>query len=327
MRFMVYGAGGVGGVVGAQLNKAGQDVVLIARGAHLEALRAKGLRYQTPVEDVTLSIPAVGHPDEIAFGDDDVVVLAMKTQHTVAVLEDLRAAASDRIAVVCCQNGVANERLALRRFPRVYAMCVYLPAQFIEPGCVQSHAQPKPGVLDLGRYPGGIDDLATAIAEHLELAGFSSKPRPDVMRLKYAKLLTNLGNGLKAVAPTEGPAGDILDSLRAEGRACFQAAGIDWAGDDEVRARRGDLCNHVPIDGVTRVGGSSRQSLIRGTGDIETDYLNGEVVQLGRLYGVATPANIVIQRLANEFARRRDPSATIALEHIRRLIAEERAGG
>ena len=323
MRFVVYGAGGVGGVVGAQLSLAGSEVVLIARGAHLDALRSKGLRYQTPFDDTTLKIPVVGLPTELTFHDDDVVVLTMKTQHTAVALEDLRAAGGDGVPVVCCQNGVANERMALRRFRRVYGMCVNMPAQFLEPGSVQSHAQPGPGVLDLGLYPSGTDDLAAEIARQMEQAGFSSRPHPEVMRAKYAKLLTNLGNGLKAVAPSDGPADDILAMVKDEGRACFAAAGIDWADEAEMRSRNSGVYEHTEIDGVRRVGGSSRQSLLRGTGDIEVDYLNGEVVLLGRLHGVATPANAVIQRLANALAHRRNPAATIALEEVRRLIAEE----
>ncbi len=153
--------------------------------------------------------------------------------------------------------------------------------------------------------------------------GFSSRPRPDVMRAKYAKLLTNLANGLKAVASPEGSADDLLAMLKDEGRACFTAAGIDWADEDEVRSRTDGVYRHTEIDGAKRVGGSTRQSLIRGTGDVEVDYLNGEIVLLGRLHRVATPANIVIQRLANTFARSSKPSDTIAIDQVRRLIAEE----
>ena len=323
MRFIIYGAGGVGCVVGAQLSKTVCDVVLIARGPHLDALKTRGLRYQTPSEDVTLRIPVLGHPSEITFQDDDVVILTMKAQHTEAALEDLRAACGDGIAVVCCQNGVANERMALRRFRHVHGMCVNMPAQFIEPGCVQSHAAPRPGVLDLGLYPGGTNALSTEIASRLEQAGFSSRPHPDVMRAKYAKLLTNLANGLKAIAAPEGSADDLLAMLKDEGRACFTAAGIDWADEDEVRRRTDGIYEHTAIDGAKRVGGSTRQSLIRGTGDIEVDYLNGEVVLLGRLHGVATPANAVIQRLANARSLSSNPADTIALDEIRRLIVEE----
>jgi 2-dehydropantoate 2-reductase len=323
MRFIIYGAGGVGGVIAAQLIRAGIDVVLIARGDHLEALRTKGLRLETPHEDVTIPVMAAGHPADVAFRQGDVVVLAMKSQHTVSALQDLRAAAGDRIPVICCQNGVANERAALRCFQNVYAMLVYLPAQFIQPGRIQCHATLKSGVLDIGRYPQGVDDLAAEISACLERGNISSRTDPNVMRFKFAKLLMNLGNGLEAVLPEGVKAEDILAALKDEGRTCFKAAGIDWAGDDEVKARRDGVFGMGELSGITRVGGSSRQSLIRGTGDIETDYLNGEIVLFGRLHDIPTPANTVIQRLSDAFARRRTIPNGIMPDHLRDLIQAE----
>lgn len=325
MRIIIYGAGAVGGVIGAQLHMSGQDVVLIARGEHLQALREHGLRYQTPSEDITLPMAAFSSPAEFAARDDDVVLLAMKTQHTEASLADLLAARGPDIPVVCCQNGVANERFASRFFNGVYAMYVDLPAQFTEPGRVQSHARPKPGVLDLGLYPGGSDDLALEIARGLEQAGFSAKADADIMRLKYAKLLMNLGNAPNAILPKGAGTKDIVETLREEARACYRAAGIDCASEDEALGRRHDTFEFAEISGVERAGGSSLQSLMRGTGDIETDYLNGEIVELGRLHGVATPANAVFLRLANELARSKGPPRSIAVEQVLQSIADERA--
>ena len=86
-------------------------------------------------------------------------------------------------------------------------------------------------------------------------------------------------------------------------RAC-RAAGIDFASADEDKERRGRpdaACGRS--NGEFRGGGSSWQSLARGTGSIETDYLNGEIVMLGRMHGVPTPANELMQRVANEQAR------------------------
>lgn len=323
MRFILYGAGGVGGVIGAELHKAGTEVLLIARGKHLEILRDRGLRYETPFEDATLALPVVGHPEEIAFRADDVVLLTMKSQHTSAALDDLRAAGGDRLPVICCQNGVANERMALRRFRDVYAMLVYLPAQFIEPGRIQCHARLKCGVLDLGRYPSGSDDVAAEIARWLEEANLSARPDSQVMRFKHAKLLMNLSNGLDAVAPSGVAVDEIRSTLKAEGRACFAAAGIDWASSDEVQERLDGVFELGEIAGNERVGGSSRQSLLRGTGDVEADYLNGEIVVLGRLHGVPTPANSVIQRLANDMARRKGPPGSLSIDRVQALIAEE----
>src|SRR5574338_1282100 len=104
MRYIVYGAGAIGGIIGARLFERGHDVTLIARGDHLDAMRRDGLTLRTPGETLTLRVPAVAHPSEIAFAPDDVVFLAMKSQHTEAALDDLAAAAPPSVSIVCAQN-------------------------------------------------------------------------------------------------------------------------------------------------------------------------------------------------------------------------------
>jgi 2-dehydropantoate 2-reductase len=250
----------------------------------------------------------------------------MKSQHTPQALDELRAVCGDRVPVVCCQNGVTNERLALRRIHSVYAMCVFLPSQHLEPGRIQSHARSISGVLDIGLYPHGADDRAAEICDLLERSNFSSRPDPAVMRYKYAKLLMNLGNGIDAIVPAGADADRIIEIIREEGRTCYTAAGIDWASVEEVRERIADL-QMVEIEGVERVGGSSRQSLMRATGDIEIDYLNGEIALLGRLHGVPTPANTVVQRLAKDLARQKGPSRSIAADQVMQLIEDESSRG
>ena len=257
---------------------------MIARGEHLQAMQAHGLRYETPFADERLTIPVVGYPGEVDLRPDDVFLMTMKSQHTSEAFEELRWVHGDGVCVVCCQNGVANERMALCRFASVYAMLVYVPAQLIEPGRIQCHARLKSGVLDLDRFPGGSDDRAGAIAQGLEAANFSVRADPSVMRFKYAKLLMNLNNALEAIAPKGDLAKEISAAMKAEGLACFEAAGIEFAGDAEVRGRRKGIFEFGEIPGVERIGGSSRQSLLRATGDIEADYLNGEIVLLGRMH-------------------------------------------
>jgi 2-dehydropantoate 2-reductase len=327
MRYVIYGAGGVGGVIAARLLQRGREVVLIARGAHLDALRAGGLVFRTPHERVALSVHAVGHPGEIDFRPDDVVFLTMKTQHTADALRALRAAAGEEVAVVCCQNGVANERMALRLFSNVYAMVVILPASHLAPGEVETEATGCGGILDAGRYPAGSDERIAAVTADLESCGFSARPDPAVMRWKYAKLLMNVMNALQAaceLGPDVAPeAREIARRLRREALACYAAAGIECATADEVRERRGNLIQLAPVQGRSRSGGSSWQSLARGTGDIEADYLNGEIVLLGRLHGVPTPANRVLQRVAERMARERAAPGSLPLAELRELIERE----
>jgi len=317
VRFIIYGAGAVGGAIGGRMFEHGHDVILIARGAHYEAMRAGGLRLVDAEHDVTLSIPAVRGPAEIDWRPDDIVILGMKTQHTEAALRELAAVAPPTIALACAQNGVENERLALRHVADVYAICVMLPASHLEPGVVEVSSIPTTGLLDLGRYPDGLDDRAQEIASALATSTFESIPRRDVMRWKYCKLLMNLANAAQALCGNEDPdVGELGRRARSEAAAVLRAAKIDVASREEDQERRGDRLQPTPIAGAHRGGGSSWQSLQRGTGTIETDYLNGEIVLLGRLHGVPTPVNTGVQRVARELAARGAPPASMSVDDL-----------
>jgi 2-dehydropantoate 2-reductase len=320
MRYIIYGAGGIGGTIGARLYQSGKEVILIARGAHLKAIEADGLVLADPHKTECLDIPVVGDPKQIRFLEDDVVLLCMKSQDTLDALQALVRYAGQSTTVVCCQNGVANERMALRCFDKVYGVPVILPATHIEPGLVLHHCKGIGGVLDIGNYPGGADETAHLIAFDLSNANFSSQPNADVMRSKYAKLLQNLGNSLQALCNAGSEAADIYRRLIHEALSCYKAAGISCASKEEVRQRSHGLLEMAPIEGHERVGGSSLQSIIRGTGSIEADYLNGEIVLLGKLHGVPTPANRVLQVLANQLAMARGKPGSFRPETVRELI-------
>jgi 2-dehydropantoate 2-reductase len=318
MRFIVYGAGAIGGVLGARLHQHGHEVVLIARGAHLDALRTSGLRIESPHAADVVALPAAGHPSEIAWRAGDVVILAMKTQHTAAALADLVTVAPSECAIVCAQNGVENERLALRRFAHVCGVAVMCPAAHLAPGVVQAYSDPITGILDIGCWPDGVNETARAIAVAFERSTFASRARPDIARWKYRKLVMNLGNAVQALCSSGG--GELVKRAQAEGEACLRAAGIGLASEEEDHARRGDLLRIQPIDGQRRPGGSTWQSLARASGSIETDYLNGEIVHLGRLRGIPTPVNALLQRLANEAAHARRPPGAFSEDALLRLL-------
>jgi 2-dehydropantoate 2-reductase len=330
VRYIVIGAGAVGGTIGGCLFQGGHEVVLVARGAHLEALRRDGLRLATPSGTDVLPIPAVGGPAEVSLRRDDVLILATKTQDAEALLTEWAwqpvadsaavgglagTVAAEVTPVVCAQNGAASERFALRRFRHVYGMHVWLPATHLEPGAVEAHGTPYAGMLQIGRYPAGIDPTAGRISADLEQSRFLAPVRTDVMRWKYSKLLDNLNNAAEALcgreytgsgsAPRSSDAADLYRLTRAEGTAVLDAAGLDYARRAELTELRGDRVRIEPVNGSARAGGSSWQSLTRATGTIEADFLNGEIVLLGRLHDVPTPVNEALQRLANEAAAQR----------------------
>ncbi|MET8159663.1 2-dehydropantoate 2-reductase N-terminal domain-containing protein [Sphaerisporangium sp. NPDC005289] len=332
MRYIIIGAGAVGGTIGGRLAENGHDVVLVARGAHLEALRRDGLRLISPHGAATVAVTAAGGPEELDLREDDVLVLAVKTQDTAAILQEWAprpvaggGAAADALPLVCAQNAVENERIALRLFRRVYGMCVWLPALHLEPGTVVSHGAPLSGMLTLGRYPRGADETAERIAADLRGSMFAAPVAQNVMRWKYAKLLGNLGNAHQAICGPVPGSQPLMERLLAEGRAVLDAAGIAYTPPEEERRTRGDQVNETAVDGVDRPGGSSWQSLAKGSGSIEADYLNGEIVLLGRLHGVPTPANETVRRVAGEFAREHRPPGSMTISALLKLVEEEAA--
>lgn len=320
MRFIVYGAGAIGGVLGVRLFQAGEDVVLIARGPHHDAIRDVGLTIECPTGSVTLPVPVVDHPSQITFTADDVVLLAVKGQHTAGAIAALDSAAPEGVPVVSLQNGVENERRLLRTFADVYPVCVMMPAAHLEPGVVQASSTPVEGILDIGRHPDGVDDGAEAIAAAFRRAGFDSVARPDIARWKRRKLLLNLANAIDAVCGLEGAGWDLYAQVQDEGVRCLEAAGLDVATEAEDNARRDGVLNVQPIDGRERAGSSGWQSLQRNTGTVESDYLNGEIVLLGRLRGIPTPANALLQRLAKQCAREHRPPGSMAPEEVIALL-------
>ena len=310
-RYIVFGAGAIGGTIGASLVEHNQDVVLIARGAHFEAIRSSGLQFETPTRSVTHEIAAVNHPSEIDFRAGDVVLLTVKTQDSLGALEALRSCAPASIPVVCVQNGVENERIALRLFENVYGAMIISPATHLSPGVVMTNSTPLYGLLQIGRYPAGSDALSKQIAADLSNANWIAEACETVMDWKYTKLLGNLNNTIQLVLGLNARGGEVANRARAEGSACLEAAGIPYVPLDDLQAWRSKYMTEPQGTSSNRAGSSTWQSLVRGLGSVETDYLNGEIVLLGRLVGIPTPVNELLQRMADELAREKKPPMDI----------------
>ena len=318
MRYILYGAGAIGGTLGAHLFELGRDVVLVARGEHGRAIAAKGLRFGSSSGWRTLRIPVVEHPSQLTFGPADVVVLSMKSQDTVEALDTLAPLAGPDVAVVCAQNGVANERRALRRFANVHGMCVMMAGVYLEPGVVHMHNPPFGAMCDLGRVPGGSDEVDSAMAGDLEATGIRSEACDDVLARKYAKLISNLTNVLEAASGRVAATGVLGARARAEAETVFAAAGIvAQAGPADRRAPM----RFADVEGVARPGGSTFQSLTRGATSLEGNDLNGEIVLLGRLHGIATPVNAMLQQLGLRLVAEKTLPGTIPVAELERAVA------
>lgn len=308
MRFIVLGAGAIGGSVGALLARAGHDVLFIARGPHGDAIRERGLRLETPDETFVVRAPVAR---DAAWRDGDVVLLAVKTQDAEFAIR----AVPPEVPVVCLTNGIAAERIAAKRVRSAFGAYVFVPGSHLLPGIVQLWASPVAGVIDVGAYPQGVEQPARALASALRSVGFASEVRDDIMRYKRGKLILNLGNVLEVLC---GPAvGDLELEQRAqaEGVACFKAAGMQYTI-DETR-----FVGVKEIGGATRPGGSTWQSFIRGK-SLEVDFLNGEIVALGRTHDVPTPINAALQRLAAEAIERGLAPGYLSVDELEAAVQE-----
>jgi 2-dehydropantoate 2-reductase len=278
-------------------------------------MRADGLRLAIPERVITVRPPVVETAAELELRPDDVLLLTVKGQDAGALLPDLAAlrvaggTAGETLPIYCGQNGLANEPAALRYFANVHGMEVSLQATYLEPGKVSAARTPFTGILEIGRYPGGHDAVDDEVAEHLNASGFLTTVRDDVMAWKRAKLLRNLNNALDALCdrqPADSPEAQTLATVRAalvaEARACFDAGGLsltDTAEFDEHKAKSW----FEPVEGQSRTAGSTWQSVARGAGSVETDFLNGEITWLGRTHGVPTPTNVRVQQRMAQFIR------------------------
>lgn len=293
---MVVGAGAIGGFLAARLHEAGVNTVLVARGQALEAISRGGVVIAQGSSRVPVPVPVVGTPGELRFAGNETVVLATKSQDTAEALATVFATAPAGCTVVCAQNGVANERQALRYTGNVIGMLVLCPSALLEPGVIQPPDGELGGVLDVGAITEAAAGEADTLAGRLRAAGFASENRPDILRWKYRKLIANLGNVVEALCGLGARGGELASLAAAEARACYAAAGIEATNDAEYTSRTG----LVPMS--TGRGGSTWQSRTRGATSWETPYLNGEITMLGHLHGVPVPVNELLVKAAGQVA-------------------------
>src|SRR6202046_4653560 len=177
-RYVIIGAGAIGGTVGAVLARAGTPTVLVARGRHAEILAAEGLTLRTPDGTFHASVTAVSRAEQLRLTPDDVLVFTTKTQQLDVALQDwvdqpvygpegVIGTAGERLPAMTALNGVAAEEKALRYFARVFGICVWLPAVHLEPGEVIVRSWPVAGQFHISRWPASTstpDDAALLTA-------------------------------------------------------------------------------------------------------------------------------------------------------------------
>jgi 2-dehydropantoate 2-reductase len=318
-RFIIYGAGGIGGVVGGHLLMAGYNVVLIGRPAHMQAVQQKGLTLIKPDQTHTLKLTAVTSPAEAKLTSNDVILLTMKGQNTAAAMHDLKSVIKD-IPVFCLQNGVRNEEIAASFFPRVYSVRVNIGAVYMNDGEVVCRRDP-PGWLIMSVYPQGIDELVEDVGAALRRAGFYVLVTPDAMPYKWGKLMTNLGNAVGAITNAGfKESHDITQAAQEEARRILSVTGISWLSEDQIKEEWSDFMAPPRAALNTPEQSSTWQSLGRQQGTVETEFLNGEIVRVARKAGLSAPINETITRLTAEMAARKEKPGKYSAAELRRIL-------
>lgn len=332
-RYLVYGAGAVGSVVGGLLHRAGRRACLVARPAHAAAMAAHGLRLETSTEKLTLDVPAVADLSETAPTEGDAVLLCVKATQTAAAVADIARRLPPPTPVFCLQNGVANEAVVAECFTNVYPVLVLFNAVLPEPGRVVLTIT---DFLAVGRFPKGTDALTAQAAADLTAAGLPTREHPDAMAVKWGKLIGNLNNALLAVTDCYWQKAfadpEMLAMMRAvmdEGLRVLAAAGVspaDVTGRFDIRAQVEALAaRRVAFSDVPpeqRGYPSMWQDLHFRRPETEVEYLNGEIVRLGERHGVPTPINRALVAAVKESIQTGRGVGQFPLARLRERIAQ-----
>ncbi len=309
--YIVHGAGAIGSVVAARLSQAGCAVSLIARGEHLAALRADGLRIGGRTKGV-FKLPSASSASELSVDAATIVILAMKTQDTFAAVEAHSELYAD-LPILCFQNGVSNEEWLAERGFNTYGVMVRIGARIDEPGMV-THTGARQ--IAIGRWPTGSDELCEQVRDDLLKGDLNAVVEPRVKASKWGKLVVNLSNAYLALTDqsVQGAFADndtraFVADLTQEALDVLVAAKIEAVIDDGSnqpvsvaehveRLRKSLRDTSARPDKRARDSQESYpstwQDLQAGRRNVEVDHFNGRIVELGEQVGVATPLNKVL---------------------------------
>lgn len=297
MRVTVMGSGGVGAYFGALLARAGHDVTLIARGAHLAAMVRDGLRVESAVE-AAFTLPVNARPAPVPGAHADLVLFAVKTYDTAEAATTVAPAVGTATRILTLQNGVDSEEALAARFgaERVVDGVVYVEVALKAPGVVAQRGGPRrvlAGTRD-GSRGGAVDTLVSRLRE----AGWLAEHSPAILRELWAKL-TFIGPFAAVSTVTGRTAGELLAdeaqvamlrTAMAEYAAVANAEGAGLPPDAADRAMA--TLRGFPGDGMP----SMLRDRLAGR-RLESDALVESVVRRGARHGLPTPATATLARL------------------------------
>jgi 2-dehydropantoate 2-reductase len=302
MRIAVIGAGGIGAIYGASLAKAGAEVIFVARGAHVAAMRENGLRIEGDRGETHIC-PAQATDDIASIGVVDYVLFAVKLWDVESAGEQIRAIVGPQTAVIPLQNGVdAAERLVAILGPEpVMGGTAFVTGSIVSPGVVRQTGTYMQ--MTFGELDGHISERGERLRDLCAAARFDGVLSPDIrvpiwqkflllVPLADLNALTRLPLGKWRVDP------DLLALFEATLRetiAVGLAGGVRLPPDSADKTLA--TMRSMPDYHMTSMG----NDLMRGN-RLELPWFAGKVVELGRRHGVPTPANAFIYTALKPYA-------------------------
>lgn len=305
MKIAVMGSGGVGGYFGARLVQAGCDVAFVARGAHLAAMRERGLTVESQLGDVHL--PEVRVTDDPATLEPvDLVLFSVKLSDTATAARSIASLFGPNTGIVSFQNGVQKDDVLRKEFgdKAVMGGVGYIATAIKEPGVILHTGTMQR--LVFGEYDGRRSERAEAFLDACKKGGIDAELSDDIRRRIWEKFvfLVGLSGATTAMRLPIGPIrenplarGFLFDLIREAvtvGRALGVALPENYAED------RLAFVDGLPAD----MTASMHHDLERGK-PLEVTWLSGAVVELGATVNVPTPANRAVRDILAPHAQGR----------------------
>jgi 2-dehydropantoate 2-reductase len=305
MRIAVMAAGGVGGFLAARLIKAGSDVAVIARGAHLAAIRENGLTLENPKERINVR-PRIATDDPAAIGPVDILIFAVKMPDIETAAEACRPLIGPGTGVIPFQNGVEASDIIAGILGAEHAMMgtTYIFSDIVEPGrIVQTGTNAR---FFFGERTGGQSERSNAFRASVLAAGVDA-PVPADIRLEIWRKFVFLSSMAGITAATRAPIGEIRADpvMRATyTRAMEEVAAVAKARGIELPADSMDRYAHYFDSAPYEARSTLAKDLAAGR-PLEVEWLSGAVHRLGKESGVDTPVHSTFYAVLRPFAQGR----------------------
>jgi 2-dehydropantoate 2-reductase len=306
MRFAIVGSGGVGGYYGARLVRAGHEVTFLARGAHLRAMREKGLSIRSEAGDFT--VPVHAEEDAGAVGPVDTVLVAVKNYDVPSVLPMVRTLAGlpSGPAIVTLQNGVDSpgEVAAAVGEPPVIGGTTYISTAISEPGVIRQTGQYHRIIL--GEVYGDTSRVSArvqALRDTLAGAGLNVEAVADARVPLWEKLafLAAMSGFCTAARLPFGPLREAPEFREMFGEAAAEVLRIARAEGVPVTLRPEEVVAFM--EGLAKEMKPSMLVDLEGGKPLEVEYLQGTVVRRARAHGIPTPVMTTLYAVLRPHAR------------------------